>query len=147
MALLLSYKWFRSLLSPVRFSGIPNEIVIIKQMNAVCWRIIIDVPPLITRGRGTATTRVVVYNRSYSNHKHDYALERHTPPPLLDSESFTIITRFDGVYRQIPGERLRRMQMRALTSVYLTACACKRAAAAATAAQSSFAAKIGSVIL
>lgn len=104
-------------------------------------------PPLITRGRGAATTRVVVYNRSYSNHKHDYALERHTPPPLLDSESFTIITRFDGVYRQIPGERLRRMQMRALTSVYLTACAWKRAAAAATAAQSSFAAKIGSVIL
>lgn len=55
---------------------------------------------LITReggGREATTTRVVVYNRSYSNHKHDYALGRHTP---LDSESFTIITRYIGEYQE-----------------------------------------------
>lgn len=49
------------------------------------------------RGREATTTRVVVYNRSYSNHKHDYALGRHTP---LDSESFTIITRYIGEYQE-----------------------------------------------
>lgn len=59
MVLLLSYKWFRSLPSLVRFSRIPNEIVIIKQMNAVCWRIIIDVPfPLLDNEGGGQRPRV-----------------------------------------------------------------------------------------
>lgn len=98
MVLLLSYKWFRSLPSLVRFSRIPNEIVIIKQMNAVCWRIIIDVPfPLLDNEGGGQRPRVSWCITVAILIINTIMLSSGTRPLPLDSESFTIITRFDGI--------------------------------------------------
>lgn len=81
-----------------RFSRIPNEIVIIKQMNAVCWRIIIDVPfPLLDNEGGGQRPRVSWCITVAILIINTIMLSSGTRPLPLDSESFTIITRFDGI--------------------------------------------------